>query len=277
MSIITISRGSYSRGKEVAEKLSLKLGYECISREILLEASSEFNIPEIKLTRALHDAPTMMEWFSQGKEHYVSYIHSAFLQHVKNDNVVYHGLAGHYFLLKIPNVLKVRIIADMEDRVKEEMKREDVSADQALSIIKKDDEERRQWGLKLYGIDTWDSRLYDIVLNIKSLSVDDAVGLLFDTVQKPIFQTTSESAKIINDSALAAKVKANLVKIAPRIMAKADEGTVYIDSDEGTLIESRLAVRITTLVDKIEGVKKVVLNQNVANQRHDYVNPFHNI
>jgi len=48
MSIITISRGSYSRGKEVAEKLAETLRYECISRDILLEASEEFNIPEIK-------------------------------------------------------------------------------------------------------------------------------------------------------------------------------------------------------------------------------------
>lgn len=55
MSIVTIARGSYSRGKEVAERLAKKLGYECISREILLEASKEFNIPEIKLVRASHD------------------------------------------------------------------------------------------------------------------------------------------------------------------------------------------------------------------------------
>jgi len=36
MSIITISRGSYSRGKEVAVKLAQALGYECLSRDILL-------------------------------------------------------------------------------------------------------------------------------------------------------------------------------------------------------------------------------------------------
>ena len=52
MSVITISRGSYSRGKEVAEKVAKQLGYECISRDILLEASEEFNIPEIRLIRA---------------------------------------------------------------------------------------------------------------------------------------------------------------------------------------------------------------------------------
>jgi hypothetical protein len=45
MAIITISRGSYSRGKEVAEALADKLGYGCVSRDILLEASKEFHIP----------------------------------------------------------------------------------------------------------------------------------------------------------------------------------------------------------------------------------------
>jgi hypothetical protein len=39
MSVITISRGSYSHGKEIAEKVAQKLGYECISREIILEAA----------------------------------------------------------------------------------------------------------------------------------------------------------------------------------------------------------------------------------------------
>ena len=38
MAIITISRGSFSKGKEVAEKVAKILGYQCISREILLEA-----------------------------------------------------------------------------------------------------------------------------------------------------------------------------------------------------------------------------------------------
>ncbi|MBP9598542.1 MAG: cytidylate kinase family protein, partial [Desulfobacter sp.] len=73
MSVITISRGSYSRGKEVAEKVASELGYECISRDILLEASEEFNIPEIRLIRALHDAPSVLERYTHGRDRYVSY------------------------------------------------------------------------------------------------------------------------------------------------------------------------------------------------------------
>ena len=80
MGIITISRGSFSRGKEVAEKLASRLGYECLSRDVLLETSKEFNIDEIKLIRAIHDAPSIFDRFKHGKERYVLFIREAFLK-----------------------------------------------------------------------------------------------------------------------------------------------------------------------------------------------------
>jgi cytidylate kinase len=208
MPIITISRGSYSRGKEVAEKLAQKLGYKCISRDILLEASEQFNIPEIKLVRAIHDAPSILERFTHGKERYVAYFRSTLLKHVQKDNVVYHGLAGHYFLRGIPHVIKVRIMADIEDRVQEEMRRENISAEDARYILKKDDDERRRWGIQIYGIDTWDPMLYDMVLYVKSLTVDDAVDLISKAAQLPRFQATPESQRLVDEMARAAAEEA---------------------------------------------------------------------
>ena len=38
MAIITISRGSYSKGREIAEHVASRLGYECFSRDALIEA-----------------------------------------------------------------------------------------------------------------------------------------------------------------------------------------------------------------------------------------------
>ena len=50
MAIITISRGTYTGGKKVAESLASKLGYPCLSREeIIREASIDFDIPEEEL------------------------------------------------------------------------------------------------------------------------------------------------------------------------------------------------------------------------------------
>ena len=166
MPVITISRGSYSKGKEVAEKVAQKLGYELTSRDIVLEASEEFNVPEIKLVRAIHDAPSILDRLSHKKEKYIAYIRAALLQHFCKNSVVYHGLAGQFFVKNIPHILKVRIIADMADRTHLEMEREAISESEALRLLKKDDEERRRWSQTLYGIDTRDPSLYDLVLHI---------------------------------------------------------------------------------------------------------------
>src|SRR5210317_561839 len=101
MPVITISRGSYSRGKEIAEKVAAKLGYDCISRDLLLEVSKEHNVPEIKLVRAIHDAPGILARLNRKKEKYIAFIKSALLNHLKQDNVVYHGLAGHFFVKNV--------------------------------------------------------------------------------------------------------------------------------------------------------------------------------
>ena len=212
MSIVTITRGSYSRGKEVAEKLAIRLGYECISRDILLEASEEFNIPEIKLIRALHDSPRVLERFWGGSERYVKYYRSALLDHARRDNLVYHGLAGHFFLRDIPHVLKIRINADMKTRVQEETSREGISAEEALYILKKDDEERRKWSMQVYGMDPWDSRLYDMVINISSLTPADAVDIIYGVLQKKTFTTTAESQKLVDDLAQSAKKQIEMLK-----------------------------------------------------------------
>ncbi|MFZ2633618.1 MAG: cytidylate kinase-like family protein [Desulfosalsimonadaceae bacterium] len=278
MSIVTISKGSYSRGTEVAETLAKKLGYDCISRDILLQASEEFNIPEIQLVRAIHDAPSVLERFTHGKERYVKYIRKALLQHVRNDNVVYHGLAGHYFLQNIPHVFKIRIIADMEARVKEEVKRENISEEKALFILKKDDDERRKWGLQLYGIDTWDNRLYDMVLHIKTITVEDASDMIYQMLQASVFQTTPASQKILDDLLLSATVEAALVKVAPMIKVTADAGVVNIGNvDAPVTVKHNVLAEIKCLAEKVEGVKKVVLGLQEKKDEYHTVNPFHNI
>jgi len=255
MSIVTISRGSYSRGKKVAEKVAQKLGYECISREILLEASEQFNIPEIKLVRAIHDAPSVLDYFTYGKERYIAYIRAALLKHLQKDNVVYHGLAGHFFLQTIPHVVKVRITADLEDRVKEEIKRENISAEEARRILEKDDHERRKWSHHLYGIDTQDSNLYDMVLHLSTMTVDDAVTLILHNVQLPCFQTTPESQRVLDGLAVVAQVQAALFKEFPTARVYANNGQVLVNIDAPLSKGKTLTREINHIAEDVAGGK----------------------
>ncbi|MHC4471479.1 MAG: cytidylate kinase-like family protein [Planctomycetota bacterium] len=207
MAIVTISRGSYSYGRWIAGSVAERLGYECASRDVLLAASEEFKIPEVQLVRALHDAPSVLERITHGRERYIAFIQQAFLEYVQRDNVVYHGLAGHFFLAGVSHVLKVRITADIQDRVSHEMEQEGIPEAEALRIIKKDDQERRRWSLALYGIDTFDPSLYDLVIHIRKMTEEDAVDLICRTVSLPQFETTPESLGALEELVLAARRK----------------------------------------------------------------------
>ena len=88
MSVITISRGSFSYGKEIAEKVAQRLGYECVAREVLLEASKDFNIPELKLFQAVADAPSILERIVYTKDKYIAYIQAGVLKYLRKDKTL---------------------------------------------------------------------------------------------------------------------------------------------------------------------------------------------
>jgi len=278
VAIITISRGSYSRGKEVAEALAQRLGYECVSRDILLETCEEFSIPEIKLVKALHDAPSILERFNHGRERYMSYFRAAFLNHMTKDNVVYHGIAGHFFLQDISHVCKVRIIANMEDRVKEEMKRENSSEEEARYMLKKDDAERQKWSLSLYGKDTLNCNLYDMVLHIDTMTVDDVVDVLSGIVEKGRFNATPESRKLLQIKTMLANIHSKIVNFSPRATVDiSDNGVVTLGNLSGSL-KNDGALRRKTADRLIEtyGLKDLVFAKPVEAKK-DYIHPFYNI
>lgn len=253
MSIIIVSRGCYHRGSEVAKKAAAELGCKCISREVLLEASKLFDIPELKLTHAIQDAPSLLDRFGRDKKKYVTFIRTALLREVQWGNVVYHGFAGHFFLQGIPAVLKVRVFADLEERVKDEMQREGVSAEKARQTVVKDDEERRSWALSLYGMDTADPALYDMLLHIGTLSVDDAARIVAETSRLPSFQMTPESKRLLNDRVLESQVKSLLIEEFPRVEVTVRNGEAFIHIRTGLSIPTLLTEK-KQLIEKVEAI-----------------------
>jgi len=257
MGIITISRGSYTMGKEIARKLSEKLGYECISREILLKASEDFNVPEVKIFQAIQDAPSVLDRLKHGKKKYVAFIREAFLEHIQKDNVVYHGFAGHYFTKGLPNILKVRITANIDYRINIVMRRDNVSNEKAREILNKIDDERGKWSTYLYGIDTRSAELYDIVLHIDCLGVNGTADILYNLAKRPCFQTTPESQKKLKDMLVAAKAYSAIVDKYPEAIVKCKNGSVLISVESSLSVEENLSRNFENLIKDIDGVKEV--------------------
>ena len=139
----------------------------------------------------------------------------AFLKRVQEDNIIYHGFVGQFFLKDVPNILKVLIIANVEDRIKALMNREGMSAGKAPKYLEKIDAARNKWSRHLYGIDTWDPHLYDMVFRIDNMTVENVVDYIANAAQLPCFQISSKSRNILNDLALAAEVETTLLEKFP--------------------------------------------------------------
>jgi cytidylate kinase len=269
MSAIIISRGCYHRGSEVAKKVAQALGYECISREVLLETSKIFDIPELKLMHAIHDAPSLLERFGRSRKNYITYIRSVLLRRIQEDNVVYHGFAGHFFLQGIRGVLKVRVFADIDNRVKDEMKREGVTTDKARQTVLKDDEERRRWALSLYGMDPTEPSLYDMLLNIGSQTVEEAARTIAGAALLPAFQMNPKSKSLLNDRVLAAQVEAMLMEDYPGTQVTARNGEAFVR------IHTGLSQRMLSGKDRIiENVASIAIGLGGAERVHvNFANP----
>ncbi len=258
MAIITISRAAFSQGKEVAEKAAERLGCLCISHEMIIEAASRrFRIPPGRLDRAIHDAPSVVERFTSDRQKYIAYMAAEILGYFKRDNVVYHGLAGHFFARDIPHALKVRIVATLEDRVPPLMTGEHLSREQAMHFLRKEDRVRRAWSRRIYGVDNTDLTLYDLVIHINKLAVDDAVDLISEAAGRRQFTATPQSQQAVENLALAAGIRAALLNDYPgcEVVAEGKSVEIYVRFTLHT--DTMITEKITEKVLKIPGVSSV--------------------
>jgi cytidylate kinase len=264
MAVITISRGSYSMGREIAERVAKRLNYQCISHEILLEASDRFHIPEIKLEKNLWGIPSFIDKLTHEKTHYVFFVQSRLVKHVAEDNLVYHGFGGHLFLKKVPHILKVRITADIQRRIAVLAEREKINKAKALSIINKMDTQRRKWTKRLYGADPSDLMLYDLMIKIHKYDIDDAVDLICRSVSLDHFKITAESKKSMDDLALACKFKTALFESYPDILVVSEYGNILIYSNTSEYYVRKIKALADSSAGKIKGINSIEIHNNVS-------------
>lgn len=251
MSIITVSRGSFSGGINLAECVAEKLGYRCVSREILAEAAKQYGVDEDALRKALEDKPGILERMTVERAHHLACIRAALFQEAKDDNLVYHGHAGHLLLKGVPHVLKVRVVADMEFRIKSAMERNRLGRDEAIRYIKKVDDERERWNRFLYHVDWRDPSLYDLVINLDHMSLDSACNLVCEATRLDEYKVTPQWNSLRNDLVLAAALRA---KVAVDKTTRNSDREVEITSNGGVVT---IGGRVESLTDA-ENIERVL-------------------
>lgn len=272
MAIITISRGTFSGGLLLAEELSKALGYKDIGREeIVEEAAKKYDVAEEKLLKAILKMPSAFQRFTYEREQYLAYMQAVLCEHAKADNLIYHGNAGHFLLKGIPHVLRVRIVAPMELRIKFVMDRQEILRNDAQKYIEKVDKQRIKWTKFLYGVDWRSPELYDIVFNMETEDILFISNMIQHAVQLEPFKTTPESQKAMDDLALSSLVRA-AIALDPEtsnaeIAVNADRGNIELF---GKAKQEETIERASQIAAAVPGVKEVK-NDVILNYRYQQV------
>lgn len=266
MQIITISRGSQSYGEEFASKLAEKLGYLCISREEIMEEATRQKIPIGKLETAIIKPHIFSEDLALELEHYKSLATSILCEKSLNDNIVYHGRTGHLLLPGIDHILKIRVITDIESRIDVVMHKLSLSRTKAKQYIDQLEQDRKRWVKQFYNVD-WDiSSLYDVVLNLSRVNVENAATAVCSLSQLPEFQVTPAITKSIQDLYLASKARLILATDTKtsdmNLKVRAHNGVVYV-----TYLAQQVknASIISQVLASLQNAKEIVCTEAETN------------
>jgi cytidylate kinase len=259
MSIIAISRGTFTGGEALAKRVADRLGYQCLSREMNLEtAAKEYGVPAADLVAAMEKRPSFWHRVVGERTAHLACVRATLCEQARADSLVYHGLAGHLLLPGIAHVIRVRVIADMDYRIKAAREQQALGHAEARAYIEKVDKERRQWIRFLFDVEWDDPNLYDVVVNLSRVSLGTACETVARLTECEEFTATADSRRALENLALASRVSAKLA-IDPRtrdteMEVVAEDGIVTITGE--TRLQA-LNEAVQAVARQVDGVKDV--------------------
>lgn len=258
MSVITISRGSFSGGKILAECLARRLGYRCVDRDVIVERAAAYGVSQDDLREAMEKPPGFLDRFQHKRYLYLALMQASLAEEVRTGRAIYHGLAGHLLLKGGQPILRTRIVAPIERRIQMLQERLNYSRRDAIAYILKVDEDRRKWTRFLYGVDWEDPSLYDLVLNLEYVDMEEACRVIAAVVLGPHFEFTADSQRRMDDLALGSRVRADLAINQStsdlELEVVAHDGTVAIKGKVATMAQIDEVKRVASATSGVASV-----------------------
>ena len=189
MGVITISRQLGAGETAITPALSARLGWTIADQSIM---NREAEITGLSLPHILrwdeHD-PTFLDRIHGMGSEFATFLKSSrqVMQELSSQgNVIIIGRGANFLLRGQPDVLHVRLIADMPYRIKRVMDVRWVNEQAARDLIAKNDHNAALFDKHIFHADPKDPMLYDIVLRTDVLGIDHVVDLLATYFEHPV-------------------------------------------------------------------------------------------
>ena len=206
--VITINRELGSGGRTVGRKLAEKLNVPFYDKTLINELKQKFNLSTEQIEKlkgskrqgwrefinaAMYLGQGMNETLyyqrMTGKEEHILTSTDMFevekevLKNVaEEDSCIIAGRSGFSIFADHPNHLSILIQAPLEHRIQRIMVKQQLSREEAQKAIKKVDEMRENYVKRFTGTSRYDTRNYDLVINMEGKTEDEAVDLILSYI-----------------------------------------------------------------------------------------------
>ncbi len=208
--VITISRELGSGGRTIGRKLAAQLNVRYSDKNLIQNLREKFNlstyeIEKIKGTRKNwltemldivapvpnsgayigFEANKGDDWkLNKVKANDIFQAEAEILKGIAAEgSCVIAGRSGFFVLKDHPNKLDIFIQAPLDKRVERVMKKQNLSETEARTVIASVDKSRETYIQRFAGTSRYDTRNYDLVLNVGDLSDEDAVACILKYIK----------------------------------------------------------------------------------------------
>jgi len=206
--VITVSREIGSGGRTVGRKLAERLGVYYSDKDLIRELSRKFDLTPYAIEKLKGEKKN---WFADFIKFVAPVskgsvfvdtdesIDPGFRSEVSSDEVfkseseilraiasegscVIAGRSGFFVLKDCPNKLDIFITASRDKRIERVSRKQGFTPEQAGILIDDVDEGRENYIKRYTGTSRYDLRNYDLVLNMDTLTEDEAVDLILEYI-----------------------------------------------------------------------------------------------
>lgn len=214
MRAVTISREYGSGGGEIAQRLAHRLGWSLIDHEVVVQVAQKLGISEAEaaahderaegiLTRILtsmqgvNPALVTVPMYQQNDENiYRDALHHVIQAAIQKGHVIIVGRGSQALLGQHRDVLHIRIVAPLKQRIAYVMRREGLNENDARERIQLKDRDRMRYLQAEHHLSSADPHLYDLTINTSILSLDHAVDLIALALQHKAAQLATPLAEL---------------------------------------------------------------------------------
>ena len=185
ISVVTFSREHGSEGDILAERIAEKLGHDLFHQEVIHNMAESAGT-SVRLLETLDEkgVSVLEDWISSlvDRRHLWP---DQYLQHLmkiigtigRHGRVVIIG-RGANFVLPGDKRLSIRVIAPLEERIRNVSEELGITVEEARLRVIKIESDRRAFIRKYFNADIRDPLNYDLVINTGNISLEDAMSTI---------------------------------------------------------------------------------------------------